>query len=84
MIDVGSVILAQPLHRLIVEGDAVPVQRRRDLQGNILLGSLGVVAQREFAGNRHDVGGAVDLDFELIAGDGEGPAIDGVRQRTEE
>ena len=37
VIDVGGVVVAEPLQRLAIERDAVPRQRRRDLQRHQLL-----------------------------------------------
>ena len=79
VIDVGGVVVAEPLHRLVIQRDGVPRQRRRHLQSSELLRLVGIVAQRELAGDRHHMRGAVDLHLKLIARDGEGLAVNGKR-----
>src|SRR5271169_661106 len=75
VIDVGGVIVADPLHWLAVESDAVPAQGGRNLKNDVLLGRLGVVAHCQAAGHGHDMRRTIDLNVQLIVSDGKRFAI---------
>src|ERR1019366_6795695 len=81
VVDVGGVVIAEPLHGLVIQSDGVPCQRRRYLQSSKLLRLVGIVAQSELAGDRDDMRAAVHLHFKLISRDGESLAVNRQRPR---
>src|ERR1039458_4389179 len=50
--EIGGVVIAEPLNRLVIQSDGIPCQRRRYLQSSQLLRLVGIVAQSEFASDR--------------------------------